>query len=205
MITVVIRKVNREWLDTNFHSLVESLSVACKARILRIKDRNRALAQLASSLMLNEIIEQNSAFADGYTLKTGNHGKPYVEELPTFHFNLSHSGDYVVVAYGNEEIGVDIQQIKDYRPKVAKRCCTKEELTYIEERDSSTRFTEVWTLKESYAKFTGEGMAEDFRTIDIDLENRVVRNTTAKYITKQHENYMISLCAENTNNTKFVY
>ena len=65
------------------------------------------------------------------------------------YFNLSHSHGAVVLAMSHTEIGVDVEKIRPVE---------REKFTYIEAEDDD-EFFEKWTERESYAKFTGEGLA----------------------------------------------
>ena len=40
---------------------------------------------------------------------TGEHGKPFFTLLPKIHYNISHSGKYVMCLFAGEEVGIDIQ------------------------------------------------------------------------------------------------
>lgn len=91
----------------------------------------------------------------------GPAGKPCLRpEMPgerALYFNLSHSGAYAVCALADEEVGCDIQQISPVRDRLIQRFFHETERAYI--GDSDERFTRVWTMRESYAKMTGEGIA----------------------------------------------
>ncbi len=39
----------------------------------------------------------------------GEHGKPFFTLLPKIHYNISHSGKYVMCLFAGEEVGIDIQ------------------------------------------------------------------------------------------------
>ena len=43
------------------------------------------------------------------------HGKPYLSDYSDVHFNISHSGEYVVCSVSDKPVGVDIQKISKYR------------------------------------------------------------------------------------------
>lgn len=109
-------------------------------------------------------------------LTYGPKGKPYLAE-GTRYFSLSHSGDYVLCAVSEREIGADIQQCKaGVKENLVKRVLTKEELTKWRElqktelaRDASgvecsgealKYFYRKWTEKEAYGKLTGDGVFE---------------------------------------------
>lgn len=39
----------------------------------------------------------------------GEHGKPFLSYRPSLHYNISHSGEYVVCILADQEVGIDIQ------------------------------------------------------------------------------------------------
>lgn len=111
----------------------------------------------------------------GYSYK----GKPYLEETQNFAFNISHSGEYAVLAYhkAEEPIGVDIQQIKPLYAGIERRILHEKEiipLTMTQE-EKIQYLNRIWSAKESYVKMTGEGLACDFRNIYVDFENGFIR------------------------------
>ena len=65
------------------------------------------------------------------SIETGEHGKPCFRNHPA-KFNLSHCQGYVCCAVSTEEIGVDIEALREYDPKIARRICTADELNYLE-------------------------------------------------------------------------
>lgn len=90
----------------------------------------------------------------------GAHGKPY-KKTPPF-FNVSHSGDKVgIFLSDNSEVGFDIQLIKDYNAALAARVFPEKEIDIVCAAD----FTKFWTMKESAAKLTGEGIVNTKRQI----------------------------------------
>ena len=78
-------------------------------------------------------------------------GKPYIENN-NIYYNISHSNDYVIVAFSNNEIGVDIQYIYgDLNTK--KIFCNDDEIKYI--GNDINKLFDVYTFKESYIKMLG--------------------------------------------------
>lgn len=51
----------------------------------------------------------------------GRYGKPAAEGLNDFHFNISHSGKWIVCGAGAQPIGVDVEKIKPINFDIAKR------------------------------------------------------------------------------------
>ncbi|MDE6302951.1 MAG: hypothetical protein K2M36_05135, partial [Clostridia bacterium] len=73
--------------------------------------------------------------------------KPYLD-TDDVHFNLSHSRGAVMLGLSHTEIGVDIEKV---RPIDFKK------FDFIE-AEGEEEFFEKWTERESYLKFTGEGL-----------------------------------------------
>lgn len=91
------------------------------------------------------------------------HDKPSLKNHPKAHFNISHSGGYVVVAFSDCPVGIDIEKNKGNRLAVAKRFFTREELDDLfalaEGKEQIEYFYQLWTLKESYMKTIGKGIS----------------------------------------------
>ena len=95
-------------------------------------------------------------------------GKPYALGLDV-HFNLSHSGHFVVCAVSDRPIGIDVEQIRIVRRKLAEKVCCPEELEYLLDEagwgDPVTgralrRFFRIWASKEAYFKWAGTGITD---------------------------------------------
>ena len=122
--------------------------------------------ELLAVLQARMLSEQTSPFSFFY--KYGEQGKPQIVNFPK-KFNLSHSGDYVVCGVSNGEVGVDIQKWVPYKERTAERFFAKEEWELLQEKDEQERtelFYRLWSRKEAYGKYTGQGIGsavgEDF-------------------------------------------
>ena len=91
-----------------------------------------------------------------HRLRYGDRGKPYLPDGPCF--SLSHSGNYVVLALAEHDVGVDIEKLGEYKEKLARRCCTEDEFLWLQGRDRAD-FYNLWTGKEAVMKATGLGFA----------------------------------------------
>jgi len=82
--------------------------------------------------------------------------------IKNLHFNLSHSGDYMVLALSDSPVGIDVEHKSKNYDSLAQRCFCKEEyediLSLQDESERKCRFLEYWTMKEAYIKCIGEGM-----------------------------------------------
>lgn len=111
-------------------------------------------------------------------------GKPYFPAFPGFHYNISHSGSYVVCAVCDQPVGIDLQQIPDQAEravKIAKRFFSPQEQEALQELRGRNEtgalcrlFCRYWTARESYIKLTGRGLSEPFENFRPDLEAGVI-------------------------------
>jgi 4'-phosphopantetheinyl transferase len=96
------------------------------------------------------------------------------------HFNLTHSGDWVMCIIDNKEAGVDVEKIKKVDYGIVPRFFSQHEQTLFEtcgtDHDRLSMFTTIWVLKESYIKAIGRGLycpLDSFSTIP-DLSRSTV-------------------------------
>lgn len=147
-----------------------------KADSFRFPD-DRARCLCADHVARQMLGELSGADADKITFSYGVKGKPSAD-LP-LHFNLSHSGDYLLCAVSDKPIGVDIEQIKPFRAGMLDRFFTVTEADFIRgdlmelpervtDPDACGRFCRVWTAKEAYVKMTGTGISTDLTSICYD-------------------------------------
>jgi 4'-phosphopantetheinyl transferase len=112
----------------------------------------------------------------------GEHGKPNLDPVPNnggTRFNLSHSGDLVLIAvarYG--EVGVDVEKIRlDIElERLAKRFFSADEAEDLMALESDLRlpaFFRCWTRKEAYIKAHGRGLSIPLSQFRVSLEPEV--------------------------------
>jgi 4'-phosphopantetheinyl transferase len=80
--------------------------------------------------------------------KTPN-GKPYFPARVDIHFSLSHAKTHVLCAISNAPVGVDIESPRTISPRAVKFFASVEERSMFDPLD-------LWVLKESYIKLTGD-------------------------------------------------
>ena len=83
-------------------------------------------------------------------------GKPYFPQNG-LHCSVTHSGGIWLCAISALPVGVDLQRHqKCDRKRIANRFFHPDEASWLETREDA--FFDVWCAKESYVKYTGEGM-----------------------------------------------
>ena len=127
-------------------------------------------------------------------------GKPMLVSGEAY-FNISHSFERVVCAVGNVPVGVDIEKIRPFSRGVVSRFFSEGEACYINEAESEEtsqrRFYELWTLKESYVKMTGEGV-KDLRKVSFVINNGVISSSVDCdfILSYEADGYVIAVCSE---------
>lgn len=93
-------------------------------------------------------------------IKKAPNGKPYIENYDQIDFNISHSGEFVLLAVTNgKSIGVDIEKIdENIDLDIGNVVFNESELPYIRNVDD---FYLLWTKKEAYLKCIGSGFTSD--------------------------------------------
>ena len=116
-------------------------------------------------------------------------GKPYLEGGP--HFNISHSGEYAVLAvHKTRDVGVDIQIIDKSKINVVKYVLNDNEKNIT---DDESLF-KVWSNKESLIKCLSNSL-KDIRSVDgIPLTgNRVFNNNEFYTVSRILDDYALSI------------
>jgi 4'-phosphopantetheinyl transferase len=107
----------------------------------------------------------------GEVVITGaRHEKPAVRQdvNSSFHFNLSHSGAWILIAFADSELGIDIEEIKagfTFRDIVEDQFSEAERKFVFHSPNPRRSFYELWTRKEALLKAWGSGLQTDLRTV----------------------------------------
>lgn len=217
MIEVYICKLPEEKSKAIVEKILPNVSIEKQNRINRFFHIDDVYRTLLGDLLVRFILcKRYSLVKKGLTFDKNLYGKPFVSQYPHFHYNISHSGEWVVCAVHEKEIGVDIEKVLPFDLKIAKGLFTEEEyknlLNEKEERVSS--FYDIWTLKESYIKAVGKGMSIPLDSFSVkklnantitltDIENNTqITNFNCKqyYI---NDDYKLSVCAQGAHIQKF--
>ena len=138
------------------HHLIGLLDEERQARVRAFGDSRSALRTLAAGLLLYDIFGERARTAH---FERGKRGKPHLADNSPF--NISHAGDFAVLALSRQTVGVDLEHIRplDWQ-RIALRFFHPEERAYLAQSTEPERdFFRIWTLKESYLKALGHGFS----------------------------------------------
>ena len=163
-------------------------------KIERFAFEKDKIASLSAGLLLRyKASETLEIPADKITINYSQHNKPYIENFPHYHFNLSHSGNLVVLAESRFPVGIDAELISNPREKVAKKYFTESENGFLSEsKDKNTAFFRIWTSKESYVKMLGTGLSKSLKSFDIFSQQ-----IKDYFYSFEFSGYEVTVCCEN--------
>lgn len=131
---------------------------------------SRDIVNLGVSAVLDEAFKPYGIREKNALFTYGKYGKPKLKDHEDIHFNLSHSGRYVICAAGEVPVGIDIQKNTGNKEAVAKRFFSEREYASIAEcrdkKEAERLFYRYWTLKESFIKAIGTGIGDCFNRIE---------------------------------------
>ncbi|GFV63843.1 l-aminoadipate-semialdehyde dehydrogenase-phosphopantetheinyl transferase [Trichonephila clavipes] len=126
-------------------------------------------------------------------------GKPYLKNSENFSFNVSHHGDYcVLAAEQNSTVGIDVMKI-EHRGKrsvpeyfsLMRKQFSSSEWDFImqpgPEKEQLKRFYRLWCLKESYVKAIGTGIVFDLQSLSFSCPTPILLRNITTVDTKLYE------------------
>jgi 4'-phosphopantetheinyl transferase len=129
-----------------------------RARAARFHFERDRIRYIASHAALHELLGDRE-------IVLAADGKPYLRD-GSLHFNLSHSGDYALIAIASDaEVGVDIEQHRERVSwnEIAVRFFTKREVAVMRGEADFFRF---WVMKEAVLKAAGKGLAGGLANVE---------------------------------------
>jgi 4'-phosphopantetheinyl transferase len=111
--------------------------------------------------------------ADSLFFSHDGEGKPRLQGLPGWDFNLSHAGDHVAVVVGRGSVGLDIEQRREVRDmeSIVDRYFHPEEQAAWHELPPARRpaaFFLLWSAREAAMKCVGLGLAKGLSITRVD-------------------------------------
>jgi len=162
-----------------------SLSETERTHALRFyvhADRVRSIA--TRSLLRKLVAEKIALQPEALQFVTNEYGKPELRDYDGIAFNVSHSGNYALIALSTiGAVGVDIERHDD---RIDTRSLSEMVLTPLERTysfETTEAFIQKWVAKESVLKALGVGIANHLQVISIlsdDNQNcRIVHENPA--------------------------
>lgn len=194
--------------DDSFNKLLLSVKQYRREKINKLALKESKYLSLGVELLIRKACEDFGIDYLNEEIVIGEYGKPFLKYSKLF-FNTSHSGKYAFCVISDVEVGCDIEEVKEYKERVAKRFFTEKENNYLElSNDKDDLFYRFWTLKESYIKCLGKGFGLGLNSFEMDnKENDVVikGNDSYSFIEQKFDGYRISICLKTKEKEKYLH
>ncbi len=163
------------------HAVLSAVEKEKAARFHRDADRQSSIAARGALRVL--LSGYTGISAAELEFDYSENGKPHVADSDV-DFNVSHSADWVVLAFGrNRNIGVDVEKIKwemDVE-SIASRYFAPEEIDLIENaEDRHSIFFQLWARKEAYVKACGSALFRELGSFSVPLAEGGLPETGTK-------------------------
>jgi 4'-phosphopantetheinyl transferase len=155
------------------------LSVEELSRLQRFHfERERMIYVFAHSMLRRLLGRYLDVDPTQVKLDYTHYGKPYLaggQRTPPLEFNLSHSGDLVLIAVGvGNPVGVDVEVVRPLPDldQVAERFFSYaeyQELQSLTGEEKAAAFYRCWTRKEAVIKACGEGLSIPLDRFQVSL------------------------------------
>lgn len=193
------------WTESDIETVLQLSKYISEERLHKLnkylhkEDKVRSI--LAELLLKYALKEDNKNFVQP---SINEFGKPYIDGV---HFSISHSGNMVVLGYGDSEIGVDIELVQG-NVEMIDSIFTSYENQFVfcgANEEIQERFVQMWTMKESLLKMMGVGLGTDLREYEVVQKGSIFgakihnRDTKINIISqKLEEDYYLALCSEDS-------
>lgn len=162
--------------NADYRSLYEAHKLRFEPRrIMRIEssiNEKQKKVLVCTGVVLSGALSAQGVTAD--EIIYGPADKPEIRGKSEVFFNISHSGDYVMIAVGGQPLGADIQKPVLYRESLVARICSDEERE-ANGTELVKHLNLVWAIKEAYTKLIGEGISKDLRDITYErIDNSIL-------------------------------
>ncbi|WP_461673156.1 4'-phosphopantetheinyl transferase family protein [Priestia megaterium] len=197
--------------NDTYSDLLERLSENKKKKILGRRKRENTYTEILGELIIRYLVCQkynvNNSDVEFYS---NIYKKPLLKNFTNFHFNLSHSEDWVVCITDTSHVGIDVEYVQPIDLDILKTFFSAQEYEDLKQLNLDHRisyFYDLWTLKESYIKALGIGITMSLNTFTIRKYNNlsidlISDKSYPKYFFRQYylnENYRLSACATTKN------
>lgn len=152
-----------------------------KVKMLRYKHLKGQIQCALGYLLLIHALREEGVFNEMPEFSYNEHDKPFLKNYPGWYFNISHSKTAVCCILSRKDIGIDIEEVKEYKESLASYVCNDEELKSLHESEDKTDdFYRLWTMKESVFKMIGTGINNNIKDIlntpNINIESHKIDN-----------------------------
>ncbi|TBN04431.1 4'-phosphopantetheinyl transferase superfamily protein [Hyunsoonleella flava] len=177
---VDIWQLNISQTKSHYDYFYNLLSKDEKLKVERFKfKKDRITSTLARGVLRLLLSKYLNCPTDAIIFKYGKYGKPELVNNKTAKFNVSHAGEFVVMALSeNTEVGVDIEQIRyDFNIfNIVNNYFSKTEIEALHKLPRATQteaFFRGWTRKEAFIKAKSQGLSFPLDSFSVSIDSDI--------------------------------
>ncbi len=210
---IYLADLKRLRIAEDYDELLSGMDEEAVKRIERFKFEKGRYMALMRQIVLDYVFY--GAFGScRVALKADLNGKPRIEGITgpdgkafdnsafkDFDFNISHSGEVLVIVSGKGRAGIDVEQasrIKDV-DKLTRFFYKDEENRVNKAEDPKDEFCRIWTFREAFSKEEGVGIPlfenEEIK-IDYDENKVFYKNTGFRFYEYGYPGFRITCCVK---------
>lgn len=162
-----------------------------KEKMLRYKHLKGQIQCGLGYILLIHALREEGIFKEMPEFSYNEHDKPFLKNYPGWYFNISHSKTAVCCVLSRKEMGIDIEEVGEYKESLAAYICNDKELESLHDSENKADdFYKLWTRKEAVFKMIGSGITNDIKDIldtpYIDITSLKVDNIWLTVV-RQHQ------------------
>ena len=177
-----------------------------KRKIDALKPHRSKLLSLGAGILLDTAMKD--AGISSYEIELLENEKPRIKGMRDVFFNISHSGEMVVLGISDKEIGVDVEKVKHFKESLINYVFMPQDQELAKElmesgSDKDKVYTRLWTVKESIMKYSGKGISLSPKNILLRLEDGKIKASSAacdcealNLMPYEIDDYQITVCSE---------
>ena len=181
---IYVLKINSSYEDQIKNPLLNSAELISAKEL---KNEKRKKEFLSSRIALKNIFNKE------LELKHHTSGKPFIKEAK--HLSISHSSNFLALAFGEENIGVDIEKPQNRMVKLMPKILSEIEFMEFKKEPSIDLACKLWGTKESILKYMGDkklNYKEDIKVNTTSLDVAKYLKTNFKVEFKKIENMILT-------------
>ena len=137
-----------------------------KEKMLRYKHLKGQIQCGLGYVLLIQALREEGIFKEMPEFSYNEHDKPFLKNYPGWYFNISHSKTAVCCVLSRKEMGIDIEEVGEYKESLAAYICNDKELESLHDSENKADdFYKLWTRKEAVFKMIGSGITNDIKDI----------------------------------------
>lgn len=175
-------------MEIDLDAALGAMTEQRRTQVMKFKHEQGRKLSASAYMLLCKALREVYGIDEPPTFEYSEHGKPSIVGHPEIFFNLSHCRSVVACVVSSSPVGVDVEEVREFKESLARYVLNDEEYAMISSSPQPDReFIRLWTMKESYLKLTGEGITRDLKTVLAD---------TGKYdfYTHKVDNAILTVC-----------